>query len=877
MFFFLIVCLWAGIAFAQAPHFQSYSILKKNEIVRINALLQDKAGFVWMATEKGLFKFDGTKQKHFTTADSLPDENVTALAEDSSGRIWLGHRNGKLAYIEDGQVKKFIAPEGDAAGEISDIFFDAHGILWFSTHNDGIYYFMSNRLFRIDDSDGLPDLFVYDLQADLHGNVWAGTDRGVAVIHLEGNKARIKVVNEDHGLPDNIIKKVALGNKDTLWMATEDDGLLRYDAKRNTATPLFKEKWSYGTITDFFVNGHEVWIATQKTGLLVYNLTTGLLKRYGEEVLPALSSIRKLLLDQEGNVWVGHKAGLVRTYGDFVEFLEPSKQGSNNVVALTIGEDESIWYATPEGLFHRKTTPTQEVLTEKPLAYSPYKKCSVISLYTDSAGYIWAGLYGEGALRIHPQSGKIRYLNKELRNGNVLSISGNGNTVWLATLGGATEIHFFGEQLDVKNYSSVDGLETDYIYQVFQDSKKRVWFATDGKGVDCLQNSIIKHYSKGVGSKVLYGFAEDGRGNIYANVHGEGLYKWDGTAFVPMETRTQIEENTINALISDLQGNLVAAHDLGIEIYNPLADRRRYLDDEIGIRDRIPNLNAISRDARGTIYIGTDNGIMIYSDPNHRIFTQPHPYIESIGVGDELFLPHDAKELDHFRNNITIHYLGIWYQNPENLYFQYKLENHDREWVTSRNRSATYSNLPFGTYTFRVKVSETGDMKDAKEIMYRFTIKTPFWRTTLFYVLCVLAGILLIYSYIKYRERRLKEEKQLLEEKILERTLEIRRQNMEIQAQAEEIKGINEHLEELVRQRTIELERKNKALEEHAFINAHKLRGPVASLLGLIHIQLYGKMTEKETEVWAGFLMESAKRLDDIVRSITKAIEEADS
>ncbi|HLZ17796.1 MAG TPA: histidine kinase dimerization/phospho-acceptor domain-containing protein, partial [Cyclobacteriaceae bacterium] len=97
----------------------------------------------------------------------------------------------------------------------------------------------------------------------------------------------------------------------------------------------------------------------------------------------------------------------------------------------------------------------------------------------------------------------------------------------------------------------------------------------------------------------------------------------------------------------------------------------------------------------------------------------------------------------------------------------------------------------------------------------------------------------------------------------------------EIQAQAEEIKGINENLETLVRERTIELERKNKAIEEYAFINAHELRAPVASILGLIHLMQKLELNNDE-KVYLEHLQQSAKKLDAVVGSITEAIERGD-
>jgi hypothetical protein len=139
----------------------------------------------------------------------------------------------------------------------------------------------------------------------------------------------------------------------------------------------------------------------------------------------------------------------------------------------------------------------------------------------------------------------------------------------------------------------------------------------------------------------------------------------------------------------------------------------------------------------------------------------------------------------------------------------------------------------------------------------------------------VVATLLLGFSIVRFRERDLKNDKRLLEIKVLERTIEIQNKNIEINTQAEKIKSINQNLENIVQDRTSELERKNKALEEYAFITAHNLRAPVASILGLVSLTTHMKLQEEDQNILE-HLRYSTQKLNSIVRSITEAIEEAD-
>jgi len=879
VFLFLFFCSAISIGYGQAPYFQNYFLLRKNEPVQVNILFQDRTGFMWIGTNKGLFKYDGINTKRFTKADSLPDDNVTAIAQDSLGRIWTGHKNGELATVNNGVITKFNPQEGSAAGPVSDILFDRKGNLWFSTLNDGLYYFTKDRLYRLDDTEGMPDLFVYDIAEDKQGRIWAGTDGGVVVCSLIDQKASLQTISYKQGLPDNIIKKIIIDADNTVWMGTEDAGIVQYDPVSGKSKLLNSQVWKYGTVTDLIFSENKIWISTSQSGLIVYNRQTSLTKVFGqsENNNYGFASINKLSKDREGNIWIGSKAGLSRTYGDYIEYLNDLEPAiDKDVTALTVDRTENIWFSNSEGLYRRKTAESGKVSVEKQLIGTAFQRFTVISLFTDSYGYIWAGLYGEGVLRINPESGKITYLNKELRNGNILNINGKKDVVWLATLGGVSQVKISGEKLEVKNYGSNDGLISDYIYQVFIDSRDQVWMATDGKGVDMFDGKVFHHYSEGLNTKVVYGFAEDSEHRIWVNAQADGLYQLIDSKFKPLASEVQLRDRNINSFSADPHGNLVIAHDLGIDVYNQKTKEVHYLGEESGFNDRRPNLNSTAKDAQGRIFIGTDNGIIIYTSSNSELINSPTPDIYSLKVFNTTVPVSEDMKFDYDQNNITINYLGFWYQNPNNLVFQYQMGNYDLDWINSRDRFAIYSSLPPGEYTFHLKVSATGDFKGAKETSFHFVIDPPFWRTIQFYLFVIFSIGALVYWYVNYRERKLILDNQALERKVEERTQEIQKKNEEILTQTEEIKSMNDNLEELVEERTSELERKNRALEEYAFITAHNLRAPVASILGLINLASKLELKPDEKEILT-HLEDSASKLDSIVRSITEAIEKGDS
>lgn len=874
LIFAVSLFLFAQAVWSQSPYFQHYYPLRKNDPIQVNALLQDRSGFLWIGTDKGLFQFDGTTYKLFTVSDSLGENYISALAQDSVGRIWAGHKNGQLSIVWKGAVTSFTAPEGNAAAEISDILFDKKGRLWFSTFSDGLYYLEADRLYRLDDADGMPDIFIYDLEFDAVGNVWAGTDRGIAICSVRERQAVIDVLDDRSGLPDNIVKKFAKDKNERLWIASEDAGIFTFDSTTQKVIYLFGQSWQYGAINDFTFIDNRIWVATQRSGLLVGNLRDSTFTTFTPWA--DSQSVSRVQRDREGNVWLASKSGLARSFGDCLQYIsgETLPVSDQNILAIAVDGNNDLWFSSSEGLFHRWINKKGVPELSKPLANTRYRSYTVISLFADQWGYIWAGFYGEGAVRINARTGEYTYVKEQLRNGNVLNISGHGEYVWLSTLGGATEIRVAGSNLTFKNFTREQGLSSDYIYQSFIDSRGRVWFATDREGIDRWDGTTFLHYEEGFASKAVYGFAEDAKHRIWANVQGDGLRLVEGDSLKLSEGAVQ--NTTLYSLSSDLSGNLILISDQGVMNLNASTGRMRLVGEGAGFNDRVNNLNALARDSQGRFYFGTEEGIAMFTGISSDFQVDPSPRIWGLRSGEVNLDISSQLKLKYDQNNLMFQFTGFWYQNPEQLAFQYRLVNYDLDWITTSDHSAVYSSLPPGDYTFEVRVSSTRYFEGAEVASYSFKINPPFWRTALFYI--VMTGILLIsgYSYIKYRERQLVADKLLLEARVNERTQEIQRKNEEIQAQSEEIKSMNDNLEKMVQERTRELERKNQALEEYAFINAHNLRAPVASILGLVNL-LCKLELEDEGKIMITHLRQSSEKLDEVVNSITEAIEKGDT
>ncbi len=168
-------------------------------------------------------------------------------------------------------------------------------------------------------------------------------------------------------------------------------------------------------------------------------------------------------------------------------------------------------------------------------------------------------------------------MKEALPSGSILSITGNGNTVCTAGLEGAIVFELSDANIDINNnyaftaYNNIETIGSTYIYNVFKDSKERIWFATDGKGLTMLNNGIYTHYNENNGIKDLhiYSVTEDRKGNIWFSTSNAGVYSFDGKTFTNYSIREGLSSLQVSVIRIDKQGNIVVVHKYGLDIIDP--------------------------------------------------------------------------------------------------------------------------------------------------------------------------------------------------------------------------------------------------------------------------------------------------------------------
>jgi serine phosphatase RsbU (regulator of sigma subunit)/streptogramin lyase len=464
------------------------------------------------------------------------------------------------------------------------------------------------------------------------------------------------------------------------------------------------------------------------------------------------------------------------------------------VYDLLIDENDFYWFCSENGIFKLTESPDGNFDVENCFAGTPLEYYNFISLYLDGMGYIWAGTYNQGVVRINPATLEYRQFTTEdgLSDNNVISITENDEKVYLSTLGGGVSVCDIGQNPMVFRNLTMDNPDiSNYIYSTFIDSKGRIWFAESGDQVHFLDGNGLTSFGieEGLNFNNVYCFIEDSEQNIYFSTEGNGIYCYDGESFIHYDESNGMASSEIRSIIADPYDNILILTNEGIDLFHSGSRSFTHFGENYGVAYQEPQLNSVIMDSQGDIWIGTGNGLIKYN-PDILFQDTIRPLLFLTGI-DLYSVPiEEGLNLFTYRENyFTFRYTGLWYQDPGQILYRFRLQGYDDNWsLPVANRSMTYPMVPPGTYTFEVQLSVDGSIwKGTDNASFTFTIRPPFWRTWWFLISSIFSAFLLILIIFRVRLAALKAQKKELESEVLKATEAIRNQNKELASQKNEI------------------------------------------------------------------------------------------
>ncbi len=761
---------------AQYLGYKSFTLLEENQPFKINTLFKNNEGYIYAGSTNGLYTFDGKTFNKISFLNPAVKDTVTAIFQDNHQQIWVGFKNGNIAKKINDKLQYINPEEGTPKVAITAFLQDKQNNIWFATNGEGIYYFNNNHLYLINEEEGLSDKYVHALALADNGDVLAATDQGINICTVNGAKKTVKIIGPKNGLPDYYITVITSAGNNSFWIGLQEKGFCLYNHTTQQITiPPSAKNWNYGQVNALLATQNNIWIATEENGLLKLSNTNQILTTASSPTLNK-SNINNLLQDNEGNIWTTGSNGLICSAGDKLKLLELYDNRTYETIHTILSDYENnIWAGTDGGLIkyiisgsiaEKKNYPIKELTS----------KTDITGLYQDRYHKIWISTMGEGIFVLDPLTGGYRNIteNPLLKKASILSVTGKGNTVCAGGLEGVATIIELSEvnksitnNYKFTNYNNIPNLGNNYIHSVFKDKSGRIWFGTDGKGITVLQNGNFIHFDKrqGLKDEHVYSFTEDAKGRIWFNTKDAGIYCYDGIKFKNYSSADGISDLKITTLKTDRLGNIIIVNEKGIDILNPENESISYLNYTQGIPAVNTAIESVTTDSSGNILLSTLKGIVVYS-PVDKTIQQPKTIINSV----QLFLHNIDKEGLHNytynENGFTFNYTGIYYTNPDEVHYQYKLDGLDTSWITTKDQRVPFPNLRPGKYIFHVRSSINENFKNSSEVTYSFIIATAFWKRTWFILLCVITGAVILFWYMKWRETNIKKMQLLLQEKI---------------------------------------------------------------------------------------------------------------
>lgn len=745
----------------EIPFFKTLQVDRENKNLRVNTLFQDKNGFIWAGTDHGLYMYDGFVFEKMIRDTGAVEMNISCIAEDSNGALIVGTEDGII--LKKTHERFHLLPHR-TKGPIRSILDLGEYGLWVASYGDGIYLLEGDSWKKIPD---LADDYIYSMIKHPSGKVFAGTDLGLIVFEFQKGKFNFELINSKSGLPDNMVRIIKNYDQNSVILGFQEKGIAIFDINtRKFSVPEKAQNWHFGRVDCMTMLQNEFWIGTEGLGVVDFEFNGDQrLRNFSRNNGFGYSKIYDLLRDREGNVWVSADNKLLISPGEKIEIIHESNKASfDSIQAITSDADGYIWFSNNRGLFrYNYTGPENQNLKRYEILKN--KNLHIVSLFEDDWGFLWIGTFDNGLYRLNTFNGEVKSfgVKEGLLNANVISISGQDNKLWLATLGGIISCDIiedakhpgklyykFSRPNDLSDPGEV------FVYNVFIDSKNRVWFGTDGKGLSMYENGKFTSYTnfdKDRG-KVVYSITEDFVGNIWFSTLNHGVYRFNGKKFQNIGIKEGLRELEISGLTTDNTGNVVVVHSRGIDIINPRSFEVEYIGSDAGLESIDCDLNSLTSDRNGNIWIGSQKGLIRFYNYKKAISNYPLTNIRKIytfmkpgeGLRDSVF--------EYNQNQISIEFIGLWFNNPEAVVYRYRLFGYSDQWLLTRDRVVTFPNLPPGNYKFELEASNNSRFVNPYSSSYVFKIKKPMWKESwfIFLVLVLLAGLIVI--IFKDREKR---------------------------------------------------------------------------------------------------------------------------
>lgn len=768
--------------------------------VSINDIEQDDEGFLWIATQSGLNRFDGTS--FYTFDNTETNSNYINVLLPDHDRIWIGSRATGLSYF-DKKAHGFNNIKALQSVNIEGMVMDSMQHLYVTLENKGIGFLRKNIetgnfqlwVFPYFGNKGISATSVFISKS---GTLWVGTKEG-RLFYGEIKKNPKEIKFHEFPLTQRLEKIFVINSPSTdeLWIGTQNK-LFKVDLKskklnaialsgQNVSSVIYELKWS----------GDTLWIGTG-AGLVEYDIKKGKpinIYIHSDQDLSSISNnvVYSIFLDQNGQLWAGTGKYLNLFYKNKVFNKIQNKanfQGSlnSNIIFAILKSLQDLWVGTSGGGINLIRNQQSYAFTKNSHGL-PSNIC--FSLLEDQNS-IWAGTR-EGLVIIKDcdaafQSMQVRKIFHNPKDTNSLSSNfvrylykDTKNNIWLCTSGGGLE-RFTGNlsqnSVSFEHYrhiqNQINSIASDKVNYILETGKNEYWLATE-KGLNIMafdkshpgQTSFsrLKVKDSTVLDKVVaYTLLKDKDGGIWIGTTN-GLYTWKNKSLRFYNVKDGMPDNVVYGILEDFQGKIWNSTNKGLSCFDKQTSTFTNYHQSDGLGSEEYDLHARFIDENGILYFGGIDGITFF-DPNklHGQAPQSKLYIEKIQITNidkntiETFHPESNRGLTIRQEQfpITINFSDINLKYYKNTTFAYRLIPANTRWNLIKDKKfIQVLSLPPNDYTLEITGASNGKTQKGDNILKIPISVVPYWWKSIWaYFSYALLSIIVIYFVFRFSLKR---------------------------------------------------------------------------------------------------------------------------
>ena len=768
--------LWSFLLFVSAkalgqktyvPHFTTKNGLPSNNCYYI---LQDRKGFIWIGTDGGLSRFDGSNFQNFSIEDGLPDTQILQIKEDRQGKLWFLTLNGQLGYLDNG---KFYNPQNNKLLKqlnfntvIISFLQDSRGNIWLGTNTNLIVKWDGKSIKKYISNYPTDKFINAFLHEDSEGNIFSFSQASVQ--KFNGDKFSLSTEKID------LLSYRSAINTPAHALCYLDQNGLKYFKKNQISTIYTIDKNLIKNISGYFYydeSAKEVWLSNNNGAFLIDR---------NNEVTSYLNniSVNQTIKDNTNNMWFATSEGIYMLPNRNARLsILDNECGLSETTIKSIAKDAQnrLWLGTNSASINVLDLKTQKINTINIPDKKKFKTFNQLAFDEKSNSVFFSSEYGLGVFsNIGSQNPTIKYLKE--KNGLMFvvkhfSLSKNDNKLALALSSGVISINDSVNNLEInllKHQKEADFF-TNRAYHVFYDKNGSLWFSNLDGLSQYSNGKLIKHYQKNILlTKRINDIMQLPDGTLVLATDGYGVIFYKNNKITKQISKAIGLASNICKKLFVKNGEIWILTNSGINKITDYAANPSIVNFDYGRELLTDDVNSLYIDD-STAYFATNKGLILfnYNKKNSLIYT-PKIYITSI-IKDKQRLPLNNEQLNFkYDNNAILFTFSAVDFTTSDIIYRYRL-NPDVDWVETKTRRLDFSSLKPGDYAFEVSAkSQNGAWSSPAKV--NFTIEKPFWQSIWFLSLIILLTGYLFYKTAVYITRRQKDKEQqqlLVKNKIL--------------------------------------------------------------------------------------------------------------